>query len=175
MRTIINIVFQFILACSLLLCITGNRSKEDAASNTLIEAETKDNEFIISQIHNAYNLIELAEIGEKKGTVETSSRATVLKDNQMSVLYLFTDFANQKKIRIPITSENSEVKKLYLQSEKFDEEWNKIVAQRMEQTIIHLEDYFLHADKESRMVIADVLATIQPQNFKVQNKVASIN
>src|SRR6478735_678978 len=156
MRTIINIVFQFILACSLLLCITGNRPKEETASNTLIEAETKDNEFIISQIHNAYNLIELAEIGEKKGTVETSSRATVLKDNQMSVLYLFTDFANQKKIRIPITSENSEVKKLYLQSEKFDEEWNKIVAQRMEQTIIHLEDYFLHADKESRMVIADV-------------------
>jgi len=165
MRAIINIVFQLILACSLLLCITCNRPSEKVKSNKSGEIKIKDDAFIISQIKNACDLIELAEIGEKKGTVETSLHATMLKNDQMTVLYLFTDFANERKIRIPIARQDDIAKKLYLQSERFDEEWNEVITQRARQTINHLEDYYLHADKESRMVIADVLATIQPENL----------
>jgi hypothetical protein len=173
MRAIANLLFQFILACSVLLCITCNRSEEEESVSTQsVEVGKMDDAFIISQIHNAYALIELAEIAEKKGTTETSSRATALKDSQMAALYLFTDFANQKKIRIPIARENSEARKVYVLTEKFDEEWNKIVTQRTQQTIDHLEDYFLRAEKDSRRVIADVLATLQPETLDKQNKVA---
>jgi hypothetical protein len=58
-------------------------------------------------------------------------------------------------------------------SEKFDEEWTRVITHRTRQTVTHLEDYFLRADKESRAVIADVLATIQPEDIRNQNDVAS--
>jgi len=173
-RAIINIALQFVLACSLLMCITCNHSEEAvSASDKSDEMKIREEAFVISQIHNACDLIELAEIAVQKGTLETSLRAAVLKDDQVAVLYLFTDFADQKKIRIPAARENGEAKKMYLQSENFDEEWSEIITQRTRQNIVHLEDYFLHADKDSRTVIADVLATLQSENVKNKSKVAS--
>lgn len=175
MRAIANFSFQLILACALLLCITCNYSDDERVSGKSEEAKVNDDAFIINQIHNAYDLIELAEIAEQKGTRKTSLRATALKDNQISILYLFTDFANQRRIKVPGSRENHQTGKMYLLSRDFDAEWNRIINQQTKQTVEDLEEYFLRADKDSRRVIAEVLATIQSESSTIQNNVASNN
>jgi hypothetical protein len=120
-----------------------------------------DKAFVIEAVDHSYDLIEIAEIAQLKGSQATSAQATALKDGQISILYHLIDFADMKSIELPDTnSPNEAAKSLYADKADFEKNWHQEVREQNEAMIKSFES-FRSPDKNLTKLTAEILNTLR--------------
>jgi hypothetical protein len=122
MRLQFNYILHLIFGCVLLTGIKCNKS--EYSKQSLLSKN--DHKSVVGLIKSSYNLMELAEIGEWRGNQLTSCRATALKDSQIIILYILTDYANRNNIDIPRATYSCEdFQMIDFESADFDNQWKE--------------------------------------------------
>jgi hypothetical protein len=164
-----KITLTVIAFCTLLFCCKEKTDTSKAVGdiNHLISTKTtggnfeSDKALIIEAVDRSYDLIEIAEIAQLKGSQLTSSQATAVKDGQIAILYHLIDYADMKAIELPETnSHNEAVKDLYSDSEDFEKKWHREVSEQNEAMINTFEN-FRSTDKNLTKLTGEILNTLR--------------
>jgi Domain of unknown function (DUF4142) len=173
MDEVLNSVARFILIFSILgLSISCERLSRDARADlSQIATGDRKKELVTNTMDKTYQLITLSEMAQHKGGDHISSIAEALKNQQVLMLYLLTDYANATSIALPTSESSNELASELdeLSKEQFDGQWQQKMSDQYKKLI---ENFELASERNNdavtREMIGQIITVLQSQ-YRIVN------
>jgi putative membrane protein len=171
-----KLLFQSIVAFAFVVFTTSRCNTRTESDKANVEEQNKDKfqrrdekkdaQFVVDAIDASYAIIEVAQLGEQKGTSpKIKGHAKEIIEGQTSVVNKLKTYAEDNDISVPFSGPQktrARVEKLYDKNgQEFDKAWLDELQNLSKKIINDFENYMNEADDSLRNVVNISLDTLR--------------